>query len=85
MVVPTNISREKSFELPPIPVAEALEEFELISHPFYCFRNNVRRHRLFSEYFSESFLFLFFYYQATDEVNVLYRRIDGSVGLIRPK
>ena len=36
-----GVVREKAFSMPPITVAEALENMDLIDHPFYLFRNKV--------------------------------------------
>lgn len=37
--------KQKLFSMPPISVEEAVNALELIDHPFYMFRNKVRRRR----------------------------------------
>ena len=57
------IMRRKTFNLPPMNEAEALEQMKLLGH------DN----------------FFIFYNVETNAINVLYRRRDGTYGLIEPK
>ena len=57
------IARRKTFDLPPMNEAEALEQMKLLGHDNF---------------------FIFFNVE-TNAVNVLYRRRDGTYGLIDPK
>lgn len=36
--------RKKVFSMPPITVEEAISSLDLIDHPFFVFRNAVRKH-----------------------------------------
>lgn len=55
------IARRKRYLMKPMPPEEALEQIDMVDHPFFVFRN------------SES-----------GDINVIYRRHDGSFGLIEP-
>ena len=55
------IARRKRYLMKPMPPDEALEQIDMVDHPFFVFRN------------SES-----------GDINVIYRRHDGSFGLIEP-
>jgi putative sigma-54 modulation protein len=57
------IMRRKTFDLPPMNEAEALEQMRNLGH------DN----------------FFIFFNMETNAINVLYRRRDGSYGLIEPK
>jgi len=57
------IMRRKTFNLPPMNEAEALEQMRMLGHDNF---------------------FIFFNIE-TNAINVLYRRRDGSYGLIEPK
>ncbi len=56
------ISRRKRFPVYSMNEAEALEQFDLLGHDFFLFRN-----------------------ADTGEMNVLYRRQGGELGLIEPE
>jgi putative sigma-54 modulation protein len=57
-----TISRRKRFPIYAMNEAEALEQFDLLGHDFFIFRN-----------------------PNTGEMNVLYRRQGGELGLIEPE
>ncbi|MFH1908576.1 MAG: ribosome-associated translation inhibitor RaiA [Chloroflexota bacterium] len=56
------IMRRKTFNLPPMNEAEALEQMKLLGHDNFFIFNNAD----------------------TNSINVLYRRRDGTYGLIEP-
>ncbi|MBA4380017.1 MAG: ribosomal subunit interface protein [Anaerolinea sp.] len=56
------IMRRKTFTLPPMNEAEALEQMKMLSHDNFFIFNNAE----------------------TKSINVLYRRRDGTYGLIEP-
>ena len=78
--------REKLFALPPISMQDALVALQLIDHPFYLFRNNV------PIIYKVVWLLLFcclifdamYWLQVSNEINLVYRREGGGVGLIAP-
>jgi len=62
-IAASPIMRRKTFNLPPMNEAEALEQMRMLGHDNF---------------------FIFFNIE-TNAINVLYRRRDGSYGLIEPK
>ncbi len=56
------IARRKRFALTPMTEDDAVEQMELLGHPFYVFFNSEEK-----------------------AINVLYRREDGSYGLLMPE
>lgn len=56
------IKERKHFLLKPMTPEEAALEMEMVSHPFFVFRNEM-----------------------TNNVEVLYKRRDGSYGLLQPE
>jgi putative sigma-54 modulation protein len=62
-IAASPIMRRKTFNLPPMNEAEALEQMRMVGH------DN----------------FFIFFNMETNAINVLYRRRDGTYGLIEPK
>lgn len=56
------VARRKRFTLTPMTEEDAVEQLELLGHPFYVFFNSEEK-----------------------SINVLYRREDGSYGLLMPE
>ncbi len=60
--VEPEIVRHKRIDVMPISELEAIEQMELLGHPFFVFFN-----------------------EANNSINVLYRRSDGSYGVLVPQ
>lgn len=93
-----QVVRTKYFDMPPLTVAEAIEQLENVDHDFYGFRNEETGEQLvyisFVWFCPPAKLWVIYlliswelkcFSSASGEINIVYKRKEGGYGLIVPK